>query len=167
MQEYGPYLISVAKGNIFEIGVRSGMSTSSFLLGLEQRKAGHLWSLDINAGCGWFEGHPQWTYIIGDSQKPKIIRPQLPAELDVFMIDGDHSYKCVKNDLNNYHDLVKKGGLILMHDVDVTFPTTQAMIEEGWAGPGVRQAMDEFAAEHGYKSEILKGIFGLGVIYVE
>ena len=38
MYEYMDYLRSVAKGNILEIGVRGGVSTACFLLGLEQKR---------------------------------------------------------------------------------------------------------------------------------
>lgn len=150
-----PYMIEQAHGNILEIGVREGCSTAAFLLGLEQM-GGHLYSLDVEAKPGeLFAGHPQWTFIQGDSQKPETILPQLAGlHFDILFIDGDHTYEGVTNDLKNYAPLVKDGGVIIMHDVL-------------YAGhPGVRQAADEFVAAHGYEFEIAKSWTGLGTIHV-
>jgi predicted O-methyltransferase YrrM len=38
-------------------------------------------------------------------------------ELDLLFIDGDHSYEGVRNDFELYHPLVRRGGLIVFHDV--------------------------------------------------
>ena len=38
-------------------------------------------------------------------------------ELDMLFIDGDHSYDGVKSDWEMYSPLVRKGGLVLFHDV--------------------------------------------------
>lgn len=42
--------------------------------------------------------------------------------IDVLFIDGDHSYRGVKSDLEMYSPLVKPGGLIALHDI-VDHPT--------------------------------------------
>ncbi len=61
---HAEYMTSVATGDIFEIGVRSGISTASFLRGLEKSGSGHLYSADIESGCSKiFAGHPQWTFL--------------------------------------------------------------------------------------------------------
>lgn len=42
------------------------------------------------------------------------------SQLDVLFIDGDHSYEGARYDFFRYGRMVKKGGLILLHDI-VTF----------------------------------------------
>lgn len=39
-------------------------------------------------------------------------------KIDLLFIDGDHTYKGVKNDWDLYSPLVKKGGLIVFHDIN-------------------------------------------------
>ncbi len=38
------------------------------------------------------------------------------GEIDILFIDGDHTYKGVINDFENYSKLVKKGGYIIFDD---------------------------------------------------
>ena len=142
------YLREVAKGNILEIGVRGGGSTSAFLVGLQEH-GGHLFSVDVEPSCGAkFDGHPQWTFLnlnsvsAADLIIDKILHHQgypdsnegmlKPRVLDILFIDGDHSFGAVLSDLTLYSPIVKAGGLVLMHDVC-----------EGTLA-GVREAMDVF-----------------------
>lgn len=39
------------------------------------------------------------------------------AEIDLLMIDGDHTYEGVKADYEMYSPLVREGGLVVFHDV--------------------------------------------------
>ena len=59
--------------------------------------------------------------IPGDSSKKETIektRKWLQGSLiDVLFIDGDHSYEGVKSDYKNYSPWVKRGGLIIFHDI--------------------------------------------------
>lgn len=58
----------------------------------------------------------------GDSQSPDMVRrlqEQLAgAPLDFLFIDGDHSYTGAKRDFELYAPLVRRGGLIAMHDIN-------------------------------------------------
>lgn len=149
------YMSSVAKGDMFEIGVRSGVSTAAFLRGLE-KNGGHLYSADIESQCGKvFEGHPQWTFLNCNSRDAAIIKSQLPAEIDVLFIDGDHTYAGVKHDLETYGPLVKDGGKIVMHDVVSGYD------------PGVRKAADEYALANNFDFEIFPSWVGLGCMHVK
>lgn len=56
---------------------------------------------------------------------------------DFIYIDGDHSYKQVKADINNYWSKIKKGGILAGHDI-----TT---LSEGY---GVAKAFMEFCLEN-------------------
>lgn len=151
---HADWISSVAHGNILEIGVRTGISTASFLRGLE-KNGGHLYSCDNNSECSKiFAGHPQWTFIYANSQDPELIVTKIPSSLDVLFIDGDHTYEGVKADLNNYAPLVKSGGRIILHDVCSGYD------------PGVRQAFDEFIEATGYEAEIFTSWVGLGQVLV-
>jgi predicted O-methyltransferase YrrM len=151
---HASWIESVAAGDVFEIGVRTGISTAAFLLGLEAH-GGHLYSLDNNPGCiVSIHSHPQWTFIAGDSRDVEDIKRQIPTSLDVLMVDGDHTYKGVFADLANYASLVRSGGRIILHDVASEYD------------PGVRKAFDEFIEVTGFESEIFPSWVGLGQILV-
>jgi len=103
---------------ILEVGVRWGTSTLSFLYGLRDRGQSHpllkLHSMDIK-DCSSVcpeELKQYWNFMQGDSKK-------LPwdREIDILLIDGDHSYEGVKADYERFEPFVKEGGIILMHDV--------------------------------------------------
>ena len=170
MYEYSPFLREMAHGNILEIGVCQGVSTSAFLLGLDDKQEGHLWSIDIDPNCNLFR-HPRWTFVQGDSET--IPAPQI--ELDILMIDGDHRYETVSSDLRRFAPLVKRGGTIIMHDVDPDpklFDSNGRWLdgrEEAHQYPPLDpcDAMQDFLAEHPtWDWRILPGKFGLGVIEV-
>jgi hypothetical protein len=141
-----PFLYGVAKGNILEIGVHCGISTTAFLAGLEDH-GGHLWSIDTHPSCRYVHfGHPLWTFYCtwaGDVPKP-----ELP--LDVLFIDGNHEYAYVMDDLENWGRHAK---LILLHDADSA------------SFPGVRKAIEEYCQWGNLKHELSKGSNGLEVIY--
>lgn len=166
MYEFIQFLRHRAKGNILEIGVRDGVSTASFLLGLE-KNGGHLWSLDIDAKCGELFNHPQWTFIHSDSTKEDLERDkQIITPLDILFIDGDHTHPAVDHDLNHWSKLVRKGGMILVHDIVPPPNVTPKMIAEGWGTEDVRDAYHAFIIKTGATHFELPGKFGMGVIYV-
>ncbi len=144
-----PFLYSVAKGNVLEIGVHCGISTTAFLAGLEEH-GGHLWSVDIHPSCRYVcHGHPQWTFFCpwnGDK-----VEPALP--LNVLFIDGDHSREAVMSDLEKWGATVAPGGLILCHDADCA------------SFPGVREAINEYCNTRELAHELRPGSNGLEVIY--
>lgn len=145
-----PFLKEHAKGNVLEIGVHCGISTTALLAGLEEN-GGHLWSVDVHPSCRyvWY-GHPQWTFccIWGENSWPYVV------SFDLAFIDGDHSYEAVMEDLKHAYVQMNLGGLTLCHDSDTP------------SFPGVRQAIDEFCNKHGLKHELRPGSHGLEVIYV-
>jgi len=141
-----PFMYEVAKGNILEIGVHCGISTTAFLAGLEIH-GGHLWSIDVHPSCRYVHfGHPLWTFYCPWSGDEPL--PDLP--LDVLFIDGDHSHAAVLNDLQTWGHHAK---LILLHDADTP------------SFPGVRSAIEDYCGWHNLKHELRKGSNGLEVIY--
>jgi len=161
MRDYMPFLSELARGNVLEIGVRGGVSTSPFLLGIDDKESGYLYSIDIDAHCGAILEHPRWKFIHADSQ---VAVPPLEwnnKKLSVLLIDGDHHYPEAISDLRKWSSCVEPGGTILMHDV---LPSDYARsccpeIDE------CRKAWDEFCAAHSaWPNHIMPGLFGMGVI---
>lgn len=166
MYEFIQFLRHRARGTIVEIGVRGGVSTAALLLGLESDPAGHLCSIDIDAKCGELFEHPQWTFIHADSWDIGKAFSQLPRAIDILLIDGDHTAPTVDSDLDNYSRLVRKGGMILMHDIVPPPNVTPQIIAGGWGTEDVRSAYHRFIRETGYTHFELPGKYGMGVIYV-
>jgi predicted O-methyltransferase YrrM len=54
------------------------------------------------------------------------------AQLDMLFIDGDHTYKGVKQDFELYSPLVRKGGLIVFHDIAYHPPKTGVEVYRFW-----------------------------------
>lgn len=98
--------------SILEIGAYSNACTRAYaLLGMD------VVSVDlIHRGM---ENIPNVLFVQGDSSHPKIIdyAPLRNRKFDVIMIDGDHTYKGVKKDFENYRKYLNEGGLIAFHDI--------------------------------------------------
>jgi len=58
---------------------------------------------------------------------------------DVIFIDGDHSYDCVRNDLENFYPKVKSGGIFAGHDIGM---------------PDVQRALMEFRAHNNLTNDV-------------
>lgn len=146
-RDHLPYLRSVAKGNVLEIGTDVGNSTTALLLGVKEN-GGHLTSVDIKDECRFLFKDEQWFFYWCDSKN--LHRMDILNGADVVYIDGDHSYEGVKSDIEFALSVIKPGGLILMHDVLAP------------QFPGVRQAFDEIQ----YPKEIRHGSWGLGTFRI-
>lgn len=168
MYDYSPYLRSIARGNILEIGVREGVSTAAFLLGLaESGEPGHLYSVDVNPQCGSLYDSEFWTFIHAHSvtQKSEILHA-VPPEISILLIDGDHYYGSAYSDLVTYSELVRPGGLILAHDIEPAEEWLPRIKAERWFPvEECRAAWDDFCALHpDWEAEIRPGMTGLGVM---
>lgn len=62
------------------------------------------------------------SLIYGDSHSSEVVAKVFEfwkdEKIDFLYIDGDHSYEGVKADFENFHSLVRKGGVIGFHDVN-------------------------------------------------
>jgi len=61
----------------------------------------------------------EFELIQGDSQSEEtinLINERFSGIVDILFIDGDHSFDGVRNDFNNYKNLVRSGGYIIFDD---------------------------------------------------
>jgi len=162
MKDFVEWMAQHAKGNILEIGVRDGASTSAFLTGLELA-GGHLYSVDVQPCGHLFSGHPQWTFIHLNSIEFQKVIAQIPYELDIILIDGDHSKVGVLTDCEYLRQL-RPGGMALFHDIA---PEPNSTNDPTWPGDAVKEVYESLCrgmAEHGWTNEILPGRYGMGVL---
>jgi predicted O-methyltransferase YrrM len=177
MWPYSEFLRMNAHGNILEIGVRGGVSTAAFLLGVE-KNGGHVFSVDKTDACRSLFNHPQWTFIHANSQDVEKVSltmslAKAPSinwttegewNLEIIFIDGAHYRSGVRADLHNYGPRVKHGGLILVHDIFGTKNPSPQQIAEDWPTEAVGEEYHAFANELGWPTFDLPGQFGMGVI---
>ena len=71
------------------------------------------------------------------------------ARLTFVFIDGDHTYESVWRDLHLWYPKLRNGGLMSGHDYNWKDAETGDLV--------VRQAVDEFARDHGYKVGVVPG----------
>lgn len=163
MAPFASRLRSLAHGNVMEIGVRDGASTSAFLLGVADN-GGHVYSVDVDSRCGTlFAGHPSWTFIGLNSTAYKKVNERIPFELDLLLIDGDHSRYGVMSDFIHYAPRVRRGGLILFHDINPT-KRPDGCNDPSWPSDDVRHCYEQVIARTGWQHEEMLDHPGLGII---
>jgi len=143
--------------NVVELGTRSGVSTIAWLYALEGR--GHLTSVDIDPRPD-IGDYDHWTFIQGDDCTPDVFA-QMPAAADIVFIDTSHDYAQTCSELNLYHWLVRKGGIIVLHDTELAHP--EFVIGKPFP---VKRAIDEFCRAEGFEWENHTNCFGLGIIKI-
>jgi predicted O-methyltransferase YrrM len=164
MKDFMLWLRDHAKGNIMEIGVRDGASTSAFLSGLEEY-GGHLYSVDVQPCGHLFSGHPQWTFIQANSTDVDTVIKKMPFELDLLLIDGDHSRAGVLSDITYARNL-RPGGMILFHDI-APEPKPSDCSDPTWPSDDVKNVYEELCvsmAPLGWTHFTLPGRYGMGVL---
>lgn len=156
IQHHLPLLYSLARGNVVELGTRTGVSTAALLAGVEAR-GGRVWSVDLDDCGALFAGHPQWTFIRGDSRDYETtIKVTITSVdwdgIDLLLIDSEHVYEITQAELVMWERLMKPGARILLHDIE-TFP-------------GVRRAVAEFCAAHGWTWTAVLPCHGMAIVEV-
>jgi len=120
---------------VVEIGTCNGGTL--FLLSTAADPEAKIISIDLPYGQ-FGGGYPEWAgrlykNFASDKQSIHLIKEDSHKEetveklrtiigkskIDVLFIDGDHSYEGVKRDFQLYSGLVRKGGIIALHDVAV------------------------------------------------
>ncbi len=139
----------------------------------------HVISVDLPAGGPFGGGYRAWRnplylkfaaagqtvrLIRADSHSPATLE-QVKCELagrplDFLFIDGDHTYGGVKRDFEMYLPLVRKGGLIAMHDIAPPPPNVDYGVNRLWAEIRERYQVEELVE---YPSQGAKGI---GLVWV-
>lgn len=153
MQHHLGLLYSLAKGNVVELGTRSGVSTSALLAGVE-RHGGHVWSVDLE-DCGTLFDTELWTFLQHDSRNAyEIMRHHigLDTPIDLLLVDTEHVTEQTEIELLRWADYMRPGGTILLHDIE-TFP-------------GVRRAVIEFCAKRGWYWTPILPCHGMAVVEV-
>lgn len=154
IQHHLPLLYSLARGNVVELGTRSGVSTAALLAGVE-RHSGHVWSVDLDDCSQVAARHPQWTFVQGDSTDGTTISQVTGNTVDCInflLIDTFHAYEQTSAELSLWWPYLKPGGHICLHDPE-TFP-------------GVRRAVTEFCAAHDWPVTFVLPCHGMAVIEV-
>ena len=80
-------------------------------------------------------------------------------KIDLLFIDADHSYAGVKQDFNMYSPLVRKGGIIALHDIVKHTKLTDVHVDIFW---------HEIRSKYHSKEIIDKdnaGWGGIGIVY--
>lgn len=142
---------------VIELGVRSGESTIAFLEAMHTTD-GHLWSVDVDP-C---EGAKQkmkryglddrWTFTVLDDISYGMSKWDRTKKADIVFIDTSHEYRQTQMELNVYDQIVRPGGLMILHDT-VSRPQ------------GVLKPIREFLDTHrGYRFENLENCCGLGIL---
>lgn len=144
--------------HVIELGTRSGVSTIAWLYGLS-KTGGRLTSVDLDPkpAIGDF---PHWAFIQNDDCHPDVLREV--ADADIVFIDTSHLYEQTLLELRVYQHLLRRPGLIVLHDT---------MLERPEGAPArprfpVRTAIEEFCADEGYEWSNDERCWGLGVIEV-
>ena len=94
-----------------------------------------------------------------DSHAPETVEEMaalFPEGIDFLFIDGDHSYKGVKQDFEDYSPLVRTGGLVACHD------TLMAADDSSLHNMGVAK----FFRELDMPKKLIEVSFGIGIIYL-
>jgi predicted O-methyltransferase YrrM len=75
--------------------------------------------------------------------------------IDFLFIDGDHSYEGVKQDWEMYSPLVRKGGLVVFHDVAGNYGETHA-----------KRVWDDIKTGYSHREYMFhpEGFYGIGVL---
>lgn len=145
IQDHLPRLYNESYGDILEIGVRSGISTSAFLTGTA-RHGGRVFGIDIE-NCSNLFTDSHWTFQQGDS-RTIVLDERFPSKFDVVFIDANHDYDYVLSDLNRFGLLAPK---IILHD---------------YSFESVRAAVNDFLLLKGknYNLAAYDGSYGLAIL---
>ena len=108
-----------AGGTVVEIGCDQG----GMLWAFRQAGAGRVIGLTLPGGK-WGTGFPLQRHgaevILGDSGSTsarwRLVQRLAGAQVDVLLIDADHTYAAVRRDVDSYAPLAK-GGLLVLHDI--------------------------------------------------
>lgn len=110
----------------------------------------------------WVPEGVDFQFLYGDTTDPAVIqqvREQFPDGLDWLFIDANHDYPYCSQDFENYGNLVKPGGVIVLHDLRPRGLGSYRLWEE------IRHAgyITQMLVAEPYNQEVSAGI---GIVYV-
>lgn len=148
-----PIIANINPAIVLEVGMHRGYSMQVWrnafpqihLIGIEKDPPTQdsylepyaIWNKDSHEGIGYTE-----------------------RNIDFLFIDGDHSEEGVRKDFEIYSPLVKKGGIIALHDVVYTSPDplSPVMVKPLW---------DELKLQYPFvEIKVGKNSTGIGVLFV-
>jgi len=146
MKEEVPILynetIKLNAKKIIDLGVQDGWSTRAFLLACKKTD-GHVWSVDIrdyprtsHEIKNWGLSNRWSFFVMNDLEFIKLWNKGL---VDIVMIDTSHTYDQTLKELEEYSKIVRKGGIILLHDIYIhrrDVKVKEAMIDFLKQNPG-------------------------------
>jgi predicted O-methyltransferase YrrM len=144
--------------HVIELGTRTGVSTIAWLEGLRQT-GGRLTSVDIDERPD-IGDYDHWTFVRGSDLDPSVLARLDDA--DLIFVDTSHAYDQTVRELNVYVHLVRRPGLIVLHDTELKHPFGVPWFP---AYP-VKTAVDEFCQENGYRWTNHTNCFGLGIVEI-
>ncbi|MFQ5931657.1 MAG: class I SAM-dependent methyltransferase [Nitrospiraceae bacterium] len=105
------------------------------------------------------------VYVLtGDSHDPefreRVVQTFEGEPVDFLFVDGDHTEAGVEADYEDYHDLVRPGGLIAFHDIMERQPFPNNQVYHFWRRLKEKAATAEFVADPNQCG------FGIGVVRV-
>jgi len=140
------YLSSIiTTGSIVNIGCWKGRSLRYLLDGHPHPTVKiyaidlHLHPDDLQTNVLQYDTHNQITLIQGSSTDHTAL-DQIPPDISLIFIDGDHTYPGALADLTNFWDKLLPGGIIVLHD---TFDINGTYYQSG-----VLEALTTFMTTH-------------------
>lgn len=180
---YGRFVYAFAKyyrpNYIVEVGTDTGGTAVAWAKALQENGSGKLICVDMDAYA--HNTYPRSVQInlaktglplervelrCGNSRDiiPKL-GAERPGEVDIYLVDGDHTYEGALADIQNGLPMMKTGGFILVHDIDRFRPMNEATPEHPTP---VYEAFRHIADKQGYAWCVLRFIRKhLGIIRIQ
>lgn len=153
-----------AKTRICEIGFNAGHSCMLMLLGRDNSPLDftifdigqHAYTMPSIKYISSKFPHIKFEYLVGDSRLTMpnwiLANQSLVGTYDVVHVDGGHSEDCILNDMKNADILVKKGGIIIIDDVNIDYIN---MYVDLYLSIGIYREMNVLQTE-GYPHRIIQ-----------
>lgn len=142
---YQELLVRTRPDVIVETGTKFGGSALFMATIMDIIGHGRIVSVDIDPTPTWPQ-HPRISYIVGSSTNAAVIaqvRKEVGAGRAMVILDSDHRFEHVYNEIIAYNSLVRIGDYLIVEDTNVnghpTFPEY---------GPGPMEAVDKFLSEN-------------------
>lgn len=120
------FVLEMKCKKVLELGTQNGQSCRSVLMALGKNEAGTLVSVDHKNRSTILDGSfsdykKYWKFIQGDTTSEETVNKvketlEKDEKFDFLLIDAGHDYESVKQDWDNYTPMVRKNGVVFLHD---------------------------------------------------